>query len=64
AGLAASGVSVIVVEQFAEMALRIATRASVLVGGTIRLAGRPDEVEAGLHEAYLGRDPEAAAPAG
>jgi branched-chain amino acid transport system ATP-binding protein len=54
AGLARSGVTVILVEQFAEMALGVATRASVLVGGSIRLAGRPDEVRAGLHDAYLG----------
>ena len=54
AGLAASGVTVLVVEQFADMALRFATRASVLVGGTVRLAGNPSEVRAGLQEAYLG----------
>ncbi len=54
AGLARAGVTVILVEQFAEMALGVATRASVLVGGSIRLAGRPDEVRAGLHDAYLG----------
>ena len=54
AGLARSGVTVILVEQFAEMALGVATRASVLVGGTIRLAGSPEEVRAGLHDAYLG----------
>lgn len=54
AGLARDGVTVIVVEQFAEMALGVATRASVLVGGTIRLTGAPDEVRAGLHDAYLG----------
>jgi len=54
AGLAEGGVSVIVVEQFAEMALGVATRAAVLVGGTIRLSGTPDEVRVGLHAAYLG----------
>jgi branched-chain amino acid transport system ATP-binding protein len=54
AGLALDGVTVIVVEQFAEMALGVATRASVLVGGTIRLSGGPAEVRAGLHAAYLG----------
>jgi branched-chain amino acid transport system ATP-binding protein len=54
AGLASAGVTVIVVEQFADMVLRVATRASVLVGGTIRLAGKPEEVRAGLQEAYLG----------
>jgi branched-chain amino acid transport system ATP-binding protein len=63
-GLAAAGVTVIVVEQFAEMALGISTRAAVLVGGTIRLAGTPDEVKAGLHEAYLGGDPDVVTAAG
>ncbi|HKH88414.1 MAG TPA: ATP-binding cassette domain-containing protein [Acidimicrobiales bacterium] len=53
-GLARGGVTVVVVEQFAEMALRVATGASVLVGGRIRLSGSPDEVRAGLHDAYLG----------
>lgn len=54
AGLARDGVTVLVVEQFAEMALGVATRASVLVGGTIRLAGSPETVRAGLQAAYLG----------
>jgi branched-chain amino acid transport system ATP-binding protein len=53
-GLAATGVSVVVVEQFAEVVLGVATRASVLVAGEIRLAGAPDQVRAGLHDAYLG----------
>lgn len=53
-GLAGGGVTVVVVEQFPEMALRVATGASVLVGGRIRLSGSPDEVRAGLHDAYLG----------
>jgi branched-chain amino acid transport system ATP-binding protein len=56
AGLAHSGVSVIVVEQFAEMALGVATRACVLVGGSIRLTGAPAEVRAGLQAAYLGSE--------
>jgi ABC-type branched-subunit amino acid transport system ATPase component len=46
------------------MALGISTRAAVLVGGTIRLAGTPDEVKAGLHEAYLGGDPDVVTAAG
>jgi branched-chain amino acid transport system ATP-binding protein len=54
AGLAGGGVSVVLVEQFAEMALRVSTHASVLVSGTVRLSGTPDEVRAGLHAAYLG----------
>ena len=54
AELAGRGVTVVAVEQFAETALGVATRASVLVGGRIRLSGEPDEVRAGLHDAYLG----------
>jgi branched-chain amino acid transport system ATP-binding protein len=54
AELAGGGVTVVVVEQFADMVLGVATRASVLVGGTIRLSGAPDVVRAGLHAAYLG----------
>jgi branched-chain amino acid transport system ATP-binding protein len=54
AGLAGKGVTVIVVEQFADVALGVATRAGVLVGGTVRLSGTPAAVRAGLHEAYLG----------
>jgi branched-chain amino acid transport system ATP-binding protein len=54
AELGRSGVTVVVVEQFADVVLRVATRASVLVGGDMRLAGSPEEVRAGLHDAYLG----------
>jgi branched-chain amino acid transport system ATP-binding protein len=54
AGLAAGGVTAIVVEQFADIVLDTATRAVVLVGGCLRLAGKPEEVKAHLHAAYLG----------
>jgi branched-chain amino acid transport system ATP-binding protein len=54
AGLAAGGVTVVVVEQFADVVLGVATRAAVLVAGNIRLSGQPDEVRSGLHAAYLG----------
>jgi branched-chain amino acid transport system ATP-binding protein len=54
AELGRAGVTVVVVEQFADVVLRVATRASVLVGGDMRLAGSPEEVRAGLHDAYLG----------
>ncbi|MGH9171879.1 MAG: ABC transporter ATP-binding protein [Acidimicrobiales bacterium] len=54
AGLARSGVTVVVVEQFADLVLRVATRAAVLVRGSVSLAGGPDEIRAGLHGAYLG----------
>lgn len=62
--LAGTGVTVIVVEQFAEMVLSVASKAAVLVSGTLRLTGGPDEVKARLHEAYLGAgtSPEGPAP--
>ncbi len=56
AELAGRGVTVVLVEQFADMALSVATRASVLVGGEIRLSGKPSQVRAGLSDAYLGAD--------
>jgi branched-chain amino acid transport system ATP-binding protein len=56
ASLPSAGVTVVVVEQFAEMALAVADRAAVLVEGKVRLAGTPDEVRAGLSAAYLGGD--------
>jgi branched-chain amino acid transport system ATP-binding protein len=56
ASLPSAGVTVVVVEQFAEMALAVADRAAVLVEGKVRLSGTPDEVRAGLSAAYLGGD--------
>jgi branched-chain amino acid transport system ATP-binding protein len=52
--LAARGVTVLVVEQFAHTALSIASTAAVLVEGRIRLRGTPSEVEAEIGRAYLG----------
>lgn len=52
--IAASGVSVVVVEQFARTALRVADYAAVLRGGRIVGSGEPQEIEALLSELYLG----------
>jgi len=52
--LAADGVSVLVVEQFATMALRVADYAAIMRLGRVETAGRPDEVAAALADAYLG----------
>ena len=52
--LASTGVTVLVVEQFARMALSVASSAAVLVDGQIRHQGTPEEVEAKLGGAYLG----------
>jgi branched-chain amino acid transport system ATP-binding protein len=61
--IAASGVSIIVVEQFATTVLGVADTAAVLVGGTLAVAGDPHDIEAQLAEAYLGAAPVTAAPA-
>jgi len=54
AEIAASGVSVVVVEQFAVAALRVADYAAVMRGGRIVGSGEPQEVEALLGELYFG----------
>jgi len=56
AAIAASGVSLVVVEQFAHAVLGVADRAAVLVRGRIAAEGTPAEVEATLSSAYLGAD--------
>jgi branched-chain amino acid transport system ATP-binding protein len=52
--IAAEGVAVVIVEQFAEAALSIASRVAVLVGGRLALAGDPASVRSHLQDAYLG----------
>jgi branched-chain amino acid transport system ATP-binding protein len=54
AGIAASGVSVVVVEQFARTVLGVADVAAVMVQGRVGLLGRPADVEDHLREVYLG----------
>jgi branched-chain amino acid transport system ATP-binding protein len=54
AAIAASGVAIIVVEQFAQAVLGVADLAAVLVHGGISSLGSPDEIEAQLSSAYLG----------
>jgi len=52
--IAAGGIAVLVVEQFARIALQVADRAVVLHGGRVAAAGTPDELESTLTEVYLG----------
>jgi branched-chain amino acid transport system ATP-binding protein len=52
--LAAEGVTVVVVEQFARTALSVATAAMVMANGRIVHAGAASDVESVLHSAYLG----------
>jgi branched-chain amino acid transport system ATP-binding protein len=54
AAIASSGVSIIVVEQFAETVLGVADLAAILVQGRIVAVGAPDAVQADLSAAYLG----------
>jgi branched-chain amino acid transport system ATP-binding protein len=54
AALARDGVTVVVVEQFAQFALKVAQRAVVMTGGRVVHAGPASEVAAHLAELYLG----------
>jgi branched-chain amino acid transport system ATP-binding protein len=54
ASIAATGVSIVVVEQFARAVLGVADLAAVLVHGRIGAVGPPAEIEADLSSAYLG----------
>jgi ABC-type branched-subunit amino acid transport system ATPase component len=54
AEIAAAGVSILVVEQFARIVLGVADLAAVMVQGRITAAGPPSEIEAELSSAYLG----------
>jgi len=54
AAIAASGVSIVVVEQFAGTVLGVADLAAILVQGRIGAVGTPAEIQADLSAAYLG----------
>lgn len=54
AEIAASGVSVLVVEQFASSALRVADHAAVMRGGRIVASGEPEEIAPLLGELTFG----------
>jgi branched-chain amino acid transport system ATP-binding protein len=54
AQVAAEGISILVVEQFARAVLGIADRAAVMVNGEIAHVGTPDELRSDLSNAYLG----------
>jgi branched-chain amino acid transport system ATP-binding protein len=54
AAIAASGVSIVVVEQFARTVLGVADLAAILVHGRIGAVGAPEDIEADLSAAYLG----------
>ena len=54
ADLARTGVSVLVVEQFAKVVLGVADRAAIMVHGRVSDVGPPHEIESKLSSAYLG----------
>ena len=54
AQVAETGVSVLVVEQFARTVLGIADRAAIMLSGRITRVGAPDELAEELSSAYLG----------
>ena len=56
--IASTGVSILVVEQFARTVLGIADIAVLMVHGTIRSVGAPVEIEEELSAAYLGAERE------
>ena len=52
--IAAEGVAILLVEQFARLALEVADRVTVLGGGRIVASGTPAELEGSMAELYLG----------
>jgi branched-chain amino acid transport system ATP-binding protein len=54
AGIAETGVSILVVEQFARTALRVADYAAVMAGGRIVATGEPEEINEKMSDVILG----------
>jgi branched-chain amino acid transport system ATP-binding protein len=54
AQIGASGVSILLVEQFAQTALSVADYAAIMVHGRIHTVGQPAEIKDALAGAYLG----------
>ena len=54
AEIAQTGVSVLVVEQFAKLVLDVADEAAIMVQGRVAVVGTPHDVAAELSTAYLG----------
>jgi len=63
AQVAAEGVAILLTEQFAQAALRVANRVALMTQGRIVAEGAPGDLPADLSAAYLGGGIEAAAPA-
>ena len=58
AELASSGISILIVEQFARTVLGVADIAAIMLHGRITSVGQPDEIEQELSSAYLGHSQE------
>lgn len=56
AQIAAEGFAILLVEQFAETALRVADHAAVMARGRIEIEGGPEEVAQAVGEIYLRAD--------
>ena len=54
ARLADEGITILIVEQFARVALPVADFAGIMTHGRVQLVGEPADVEAALNEAYMG----------
>jgi len=54
ARIAEQGVAILLVEQFARVALPVATYAAIMVQGRVVRFGEPGDIADELHEAYLG----------
>jgi branched-chain amino acid transport system ATP-binding protein len=54
AQIAAEGVAIVLAEQFAATALKVATHVAVVIQGRIVVSGTPDDLPADLADAYLG----------
>jgi branched-chain amino acid transport system ATP-binding protein len=54
AQIAETGVSILVVEQFARTALRVSDYAAVMSGGRVVATGEPDEINATMSDVILG----------
>ena len=52
--LAAEGISILLVEQFARTALAVADYGVVMVNGQVTAVGEPADLEADIEAAYLG----------
>jgi len=53
AGIAATGVTIVLVEQFAETALGVADGAAIMLHGRIAHEGSPEEMATAALSAYL-----------